>query len=97
MKVIRDLKSALASDMEMQSLEFAHLVFSLALDQYFLSMTVLELNDNIYPVMLDIFDLLLKIFYSELQLRDWMNLRRDFGLLNIVETSYVLWGLMKLD
>ena len=83
--------------MEMQSLEFAHLVSCLALDQYFLSMTVLELNDNIYPVMLDIFDLLLKIFYSELQLRDWMNLRRDFGLLNIVETSYVLWGLLKLD
>ena len=37
-KGVGDLKSALTSDMEMQSLEFAQLVFGLALVQYFLSM-----------------------------------------------------------
>ena len=35
---VRDLKSILTSDMEMQSLEFAQLVFVLALVQYFLTM-----------------------------------------------------------
>ena len=33
-----DLKTALTSDIEMQSLEFAQLVFGLALVQYFLTM-----------------------------------------------------------
>ena len=37
MKEVGDLKSALTSDMEMQSLEFAQLVFGLALVQYFLT------------------------------------------------------------
>ena len=35
-KGVGDLKSALTSDMEMQSLEFAQLVFGLALVQYLL-------------------------------------------------------------
>jgi hypothetical protein len=38
LKGIRELKSALTSDMEMQSLEFTQMVFSLALVQYFLTM-----------------------------------------------------------
>ena len=38
LKGIGDLKSALTSDVEMQSLEFAQLVFGLALVQYFLTM-----------------------------------------------------------
>lgn len=37
LKGVGDLKSALTSDMEMLSLEFAQLVFSLALVQYFLT------------------------------------------------------------
>ena len=42
--------------MEMQSLEFAQLVFGLALVQYFLTMTFW--NGNVYPVMLEVCDLL---------------------------------------
>ena len=38
LKEVGYLKSTLTSDMEMQSLEFAQLVFSLALVQYFLPM-----------------------------------------------------------
>ena len=41
LKGVGDLKSILASDMEMQSLEFVHLVFSFALVQYFLTMLLL--------------------------------------------------------
>ena len=40
--------------MEMQSLEFTHLVFGLALIQYFLTMTFW--NGNVYPVMLEVCD-----------------------------------------
>ena len=39
MKGVGDLKSTLTLDMEMRSLEFAQLVFGLALVQYFLTMT----------------------------------------------------------
>jgi hypothetical protein len=38
MKGVGDLKNALTSDMELQSLEFAQQVFCLALGQYFLTM-----------------------------------------------------------
>ena len=54
LKGVGDLKSTLTSDMEMQSLEFAQLVFGLALVQYFLTMTFC----NVYPVMLEVCDLL---------------------------------------
>ncbi len=47
--------------MEMQSLEFAQLVFSLALVQY--SLTMAFWNSNVYPVILEVRDLLL-IFYG---------------------------------
>ena len=56
MKEVRDLKNALTSDMEMQSLEFAQLVFCLALVQYFL--TKMFWNGNMYPLMLEVYDLL---------------------------------------
>ena len=56
MKRVGDLKSALTSDMEMQSLEFAQLVFGLAVVQYFL--TMMFWNGHIYPVMLEVCDLL---------------------------------------
>jgi hypothetical protein len=41
----------------------------------------------VYPVKLEVFDLLFK-FYNELKLRDYTNLRRDFELwiFNITET-----------
>lgn len=77
-KVIRDLKSILTTDTEMQRLEFAQLVFCPALAQSFLTMTFW--NDN--PVMLKVCDLLFSLFcfYRGLELRDHMNLRRDFEL-----------------
>jgi hypothetical protein len=38
-------------------------------------------NGNVYPVMLEVCDLLFDFdFIGELQLRDCMNLRRDFEL-----------------
>jgi hypothetical protein len=43
--------------MEMQSLKFAQPVFGLALVQYFL-LTMTFCNGNIYPVMLEVCDLL---------------------------------------
>jgi hypothetical protein len=77
MKGAGDLKSALTSDMEMQSLEFAQLGFGLALVQDFL--TMMFGNGNVYPAMLEVCDLLFDFdFYRGLQLSDWMNLRRDF-------------------
>ena len=42
--------------MEMQSLEFAQLAFGFALIQHFL--TMMFWNGNVYPVMLEICDLL---------------------------------------
>jgi hypothetical protein len=45
--------------MEMQSLEFAQLVFGFALVQYFLTMTFG--NGNVYPVMVEVCDLLFEI------------------------------------
>ena len=48
MKGVRDLKSTLTLDMEMQSLEFDQLAFGLAIIQYFLAVTFWK--DNIYSV-----------------------------------------------
>ena len=56
MKRAGEMKSALILDMEIQSLEIAPLVFGLTLVQYFLTMTFW--NGNVYPVMLEICDLL---------------------------------------
>jgi hypothetical protein len=54
-------------------------VFWSALVQYFL--TMMFWNGNVYPVMLEVCDLLFDFdFIGELQLRDCMNLRRDFEL-----------------
>jgi hypothetical protein len=47
-KGVEDLESGLTSDMEMQSLEFAHLVSGLAFVQYFLTVTFW--NGNAYAV-----------------------------------------------
>ena len=66
--------------MEMQKLKFVQMVFFLALAQDFL--TTVFWNGNMYLVMLEVCDLL----FDFIQLRDCINLRRDFGLLNIVET-----------
>ena len=65
LKGVGDLKSALTSDMEMQSLEFAQLGFGLALVQYFL--TMMFWNGNVYPVMLEEWDLffLKFLFYRD--------------------------------
>jgi hypothetical protein len=51
--------------MEIQSFQFAHLVFSLALVQYFL--TMMFLNGKVYPVMLEEWDLffLKFLFYRD--------------------------------
>ena len=43
-------------DIQMLSLEFAQMVFGLAVVQYFLTMAFW--NDNVYPVMLEVSDLL---------------------------------------
>ena len=56
MKGVGDLQSAVTSDMEMQSLEFAQLAFGLALVQCFPTMRFW--NGNVYPVMLEVCDLL---------------------------------------
>ena len=56
------LKRDLTSDMEMISLEFAQLVFGLALVQSFL--TLKFWNVNIYPMMLVIYDLLFRFSFS---------------------------------
>jgi hypothetical protein len=56
MKGVEDLKNTLTLVMEMQSLEFVQLAFGLASVQYFLTMVFW--NDNVYPVMLGVCDLL---------------------------------------
>jgi hypothetical protein len=66
--------------MEMQKLKFVQMVFFLALAQDFL--TTVFWNGNMYLVMLEVCDLL----FDFIQLRDCINLRRDFGLLNTAET-----------
>ena len=77
--------------MEMQILEFFHLVFSLSLVQYFLTMlSFLHFEIIMYILchyMLNIYYRLLYFdFYRGLQLRDYMNLRREFEILNKFET-----------
>ena len=47
--------------MEVQSLEFAQLVFRLALAQYFLMITFW--NGNVYPVMLEVCDVLFYFYF----------------------------------
>lgn len=64
LKGIGGLKSALMADLEMQSLEFAHIFFSLTLVQYLF--TVLSFVIVLYVLchyMLEVYDLL---FYSSL-------------------------------
>lgn len=64
LKGVGDLKSALMADLEMQSLEFAHIFFSLTLVQYLF--TVLSFVIVLYVLchyMLEVYDLL---FYSSL-------------------------------
>ena len=85
LKGIEDRKRAVIFDMDMQSLEFAQLVFGLALVQYFL--TILPFLDFViimyilcHTYMLEVCDLLFYSDYRELQLRDYINLRRDFEL-----------------
>ena len=54
-KGVGDLKTALIPDIEWQSLEYAQLVFSLVLVQYFFTMTFW--NGNVYPVILEVCNL----------------------------------------
>ena len=61
-KGVRDMKSALTSNMKMQSLEFAQLAFGLTLVQDFFTKTFW--NGNVYPVMLEVYDMLLNITCS---------------------------------
>ena len=49
LKGARNLKNILTSDMETQSLQFAQLIFDLALVQYFLIMQ--SWNGKVYPVL----------------------------------------------
>ena len=56
MKGVVDLKRALTPDMEMLSLECFHLAFGSALLQHF--PTMMSWNGNVYPVMLEVCDLL---------------------------------------
>ena len=63
MKGLGDLKSALTSDVEVLSLEFAQVVFGPGLFQYFLIMTFS--NSNIHSVMLEVCDLLLYFDFIE--------------------------------
>ena len=53
---VGDLKSVLTSDTEMQGLEFAQMVFSLALVQYFLTMLTSPTfwNNDVYYVLLNV-------------------------------------------
>jgi hypothetical protein len=61
MKGVGDLKTALRSGLEMQSLEFAQLAFGFALVQYFLNVTFWD--GNVYPVILEVCDLFYFYFY----------------------------------
>ena len=76
LNIVEDLKSFLASDMEMQSLEFAQLVFSLAFVQvHFCYVSFPEFyNYNVCPApsYMEGFDLhfLVLIFTGRLELRD---------------------------
>ena len=63
MKGLGDLKSALTSDVEVLSLEFAQVVFGPGLFQYFLITTFS--NSNIHSVMLEVRDLLLYFDFIE--------------------------------
>jgi hypothetical protein len=54
--VVSKAERSWTSEMEMQSLEFFQLVFGLALAQYF--STMMFWNDNVYPVLLNGYDLL---------------------------------------
>ena len=53
---MRGLRSALIIDTEIQDFKFAQLVFGLALGQYFF--TMMFRNGNVFPVMLEVYDLL---------------------------------------
>lgn len=80
----------------MQCLEFLKLIFNFALGQYFLCFRVVMYAPSLcfrivmYGLcyyMLEVCNLFLFWFYRRLQFRAFMNLRRDFGLLNIFETG----------
>lgn len=80
--------------METKSLESAHLVFSLALAQHFFTIHLsLHFGTEMYILcrdMLDVYDLLFNVDTMGLQLRDSMNLRGDFALLNVAETGWIM-------
>ena len=69
MKRVGDLKSIFISDKEIQSLEFAQLVFSFALIQHFFTVV------PVFP-----FGMVMCILILQgLQLRHFMSVGRDFG------------------
>jgi hypothetical protein len=57
------VKSALTTDMEIQSLEFIQMTFALALVQY--CFTITFWSRNIYPVMLEVYALLCDFDYIQ--------------------------------
>jgi hypothetical protein len=59
MKEVGDMKFGFTSDTEMQSFEFAQMVFGLALVYY--SIIMMFWTSNIYPVMLEVCDLLFHV------------------------------------
>ena len=77
-KGVGDLKRALTSDTEIQSLDFAQLVFCLASVQYFL--TMMFSKDNISCDVGNMWSSFWFWFYRWLWLRNCMNLRKDFEL-----------------
>ena len=98
---VEGLKRVLALNMAMKSLDFAQLVFGLALVQYFLTVIPsLHFGIVIYILchsMLEVCHLLFFLFciYRVLQLRYCMNLRRetlDFSLLSKFETVIKTMG-----
>jgi hypothetical protein len=58
---MRDLKSTLTLDREIQRLELAQLDFGLALVQYFF--TMMFWNGDVYPVRLKVCDLLFDSYF----------------------------------
>jgi hypothetical protein len=91
MKGFGDLRSVLTSDMEMQSLEFAQLVFSLAFIQYFLTVplsSTLEWS-CVFIVCWKyvICSLILILWGIKVKRLPWVSEETlNFKLLNIVET-----------
>lgn len=95
LKWVGDLKRALTSDMVMQSVEFAQLVFSLSLFLNFFTMLCFRtVMDILCHYMLEVYDLLTAFDF----IGTTVNLRRHFEFWNFKQICecYRLWRLLKL-